>query len=97
MKKYNDLAVFEIEDFEIHLPSPVPVSGKGYVAFLQHSRTEDGYGWYYTSYDAASGEGRGWFGSETEPTYYFEDAVVDGELRQRTCGVGQGCFWTDWR
>lgn len=93
----NDLSIFEIDDFEIRRPTPTPVSGEDYVAFLQHSLAEDGYGWYYTSYDAASGEGHGWFGSETEPAYYFEDAVVDGELRQRTCGVGQGCFWTDWR
>lgn len=97
MKKHDNLSVFEIDDFEIRLPSPAAVCGKDYVAFLQHDRAEVGYGWYYASYDAASCEGRGWFGSETDPDYYFEDAVVNGELRQRTCGVGQGCFWTDWR
>lgn len=93
----NAVDVFKFFDFDFDVPVPAPVSGKDYIAFLQHDRAEDGYGWYYTSYDAERGEGRGWFGSETEPAYYFEDAVVDGELRQRTCGVGPGCFWTDWR
>ena len=54
-------------------------------------------GWHYTRFDPETGEGKGWFGSSDEPSYYFEAALVDGELCQRTCGVGQGCFWTDWR
>lgn len=70
----------------------------------------EGVGWYYTTYNAETGESTGWFGSEEEPQYWFENALVpeyaiqggdpeseDLFLASRNCGVGEGCFWTEWR
>lgn len=31
-------------------------------------------------------------------SYDFEIAITEDEgVLQRTCGYGQGCFWTDWK
>lgn len=60
-------------------------------------------GYYYTSYDPETREGEGWFGTEQEVSYYFRDEIRYNpdlgaeELMSQTCGVGQGCFWTEWR
>lgn len=61
-----------------------------------------GLGWYYTRYNPTTHEGEGWFGTEDKPEYSFEDKIFDGEegepvLMSRTCGIGEGCFWTEWR
>lgn len=29
--------------------------------------------------------------------YDFERTVFYGKVRQRTCGYGLGCFWSDWQ
>lgn len=61
-----------------------------------------GLGWYYTRYNPTTHEGEGWFGTEDKPEYSFEDKIFEGEdgepvLMSRTCGIGEGCFWTEWR
>ena len=69
-----------------------------------------GLGHYYTRYNPETHEGEGWFGSADKPEYYFEDALVpeycvqggdqDSDelvLASRNCGIGEGCFWSEWR
>ena len=61
-----------------------------------------GLGWYFTQYNPETCEGEGWFGTEDKPEYSFEDKIFEGEdgepaLMSRTCGSGEGCFWTEWR
>jgi hypothetical protein len=29
--------------------------------------------------------------------YDFERITEDGKIKERYCGYGQGCFWTDWQ
>lgn len=71
---------------------------KKHIKFNKHPRVEEGsnIGSYYTEYDPKTGEGEGWFGTESEVSYYFEYRLDDeGVMRSRTCGVGSGCFWTE--
>lgn len=76
------------------------IMNKNYVMFI--SKDKD-LGWYYTKYNPDTKEGEGWFGTETEPEYWFEDVLVYNEvyeediLKSRTCGIGEGCFWTDFQ
>ena len=61
-----------------------------------------GLGWYFTRYNPENREGEGWFGTEDKPEYSFEDKIFEGDdgepvLMSRTCGIGEGCFWTEWR
>lgn len=67
----------------------IPCSAKG---------IPQGIGWYYTKYNLETGEGEGWFGTENDIDYFFEDVVeedIDGDLCMMvyTKGVGDGCFW----
>lgn len=78
------------------------MSGK-YVAFQQFSsatypsdKVSEGIGWYYTKYNPETGEGKGIFGTPEDPEYKFEFAVINGKLKGRNCGFGQGCFWSGW-
>ena len=63
----------------------------------------DEYGWFYERYDEETEEGYGYFGKEGEPEYYFEYSLMYDEecgcerLMERHCGIGTGCFWTDWQ
>lgn len=66
------------------------------VHFIQHFAGETGTGWYYTNYDPETKEGYGWFGTANKSQYYFEDCVIDGELKSRTCDIQPGSFWTNW-
>lgn len=60
-------------------------------------------GHYYTAYNPETGEGHGWFGGPESVEYRFREELRFNpqsgreELMQQTCGVGQGCFWTEWR
>lgn len=61
-----------------------------------------GLGWYFTQYNPETCEGEGWFGTEDKPEYSFEGKIFEGDdgepvLMSRTCGIGDGCFWTEWR
>lgn len=87
-------------------PSPIRLDDGRW--FLQHDYAPAGYGWYFTSYDPETREGKGWFGSDDEPSYYFENALVpeylvNGEdsdeliFASRNCGIGPGCFWSEWQ
>ncbi len=65
-------------------------------------KSRRGLGWYFTQYNPETCEGEGWFGTEDEPEYSFEDKIFEGDdgepvLMSRTCGIGDGCFWTEWR
>lgn len=91
----------------VELTDPTPIRMDDGRWYLQHSLNPQ-YGWYYTSYNPDTREGAGWFGSADEPQYYFENALVpeflvreDGSeelvLASRNCGIGEGCFWTDWQ
>lgn len=90
------------------LRDPTPIRLDDGRWFLQHDYAPAGYGWYFTSYDPETREGKGWFGSDDEPSYYFEDALVpeylvNGEgsdeliFASRNCGIGPGCFWSEWQ
>lgn len=59
--------------------------------------TSPNTGWHFTEYDPETKEGEGYFASESGPEYDFERRVFDGQLMERSCGYGNGCFWTDWR
>lgn len=59
--------------------------------------TKPNTGWYFTEYNAKTKEGFGWFGDSDGSQYDFERRVFDGQLMERSCGYGSGCFWTDWR
>jgi len=63
--------------------------------FKQFPNAPKGYGWYTTKKGKYSSEG--YFGRKDEPEYYWEEKLEDGVVRSRNCGVGSGCFWTDWR
>lgn len=56
-----------------------------------------GVGWYFEEYNPITKEGRGYFGRYGRKDYLFERKVFDGELCERTCGFGKGCFWSEWR
>lgn len=82
---------------------------KNYVRFApfvdEYGKTREGLGWYYTTYNPETKEGKGWFGTESEPSYFFEyELIYDPNygaggyvLKSRTCGIGQGCFWSDFQ
>lgn len=67
--------------------------------FISHPLTgeESKIGEYYEKYDPQTGAGEGWFGSEEKVSYLFEYVEENGILYGRTCGIGEGCFWTDWQ
>ena len=43
-----------------------------YVRFEQEEGEAEGIGWYFTQYNAETGEGRGWHGTEFMPDCFFE-------------------------
>lgn len=43
-----------------------------YVRFEQEEGEAEGIGWYFTQYNAETGEGRGWHGTEFMPDCLFE-------------------------
>ena len=73
---------------------------KQYVMFVP--KNED-LGFYYTKYNPDTKEGAGWFGTESKPEYWFKDLLIYDEvyeeniLKSRTCGIGKGCFWTEFQ
>ena len=77
----------------------------GYIKFVRHSWMPVGsnVGWWYTSYNAKTGEGRGVFGTPDSPDYKFiterryNPQSGRYELMESDCGFSQGCFWSDWR
>ena len=45
-----------------------------YVRFEQEEGEPKGKGWYFTQYNAETGEGRGWHGTEFMPDYLCQVA-----------------------
>lgn len=67
--------------------------------FFRHpaAPADSDIGSYYTEYNPATEEGKGWFGTRNEASYFVEYRLdEEGILRFRHCGKGRGCFWTDW-
>ena len=50
-----------------------------YVRFEQEEGEPKGNGWYFTQYNAETGEGRGWHGTEFMPDCLFETKYEGGE------------------
>ena len=50
-----------------------------YVRFEQEEGEAEGIGWYFTQYNAETGEGRGWHGTEFMPDCLFETKCEGGE------------------
>ena len=50
-----------------------------YVRFEQEEGEAEGIGWYFTQYNAETGEGRGWHGTEFMPDCFFETKCEGGE------------------
>ena len=50
-----------------------------YVRFEQEEGEPKGNGWYFTQYNAETGEGRGWHGTEFMPDCLFETKCEGGE------------------
>ena len=50
-----------------------------YVRFEQEEGEPKGKGWYFTQYNAETGEGRGWHGTEFMPDCLFETKCEGGE------------------
>ena len=50
-----------------------------YVRFEQEEGEAEGIGWYFTQYNAETGEGRGWHGTEFMPDCLFETKYEGGE------------------
>lgn len=50
-----------------------------YVRFEQEEGEAEGIGWYFTQYNAETGEGRGWHGTEFMPDCLFETTCEGGE------------------
>ena len=50
-----------------------------YVRFEQEEGEAEGIGWYFTQYNAETGEGRGWHGIEFMPDCLFETKCEGGE------------------
>lgn len=50
-----------------------------YVHFEQEEGEAEGTGWYFTQYNAETGEGRGWHGTEFMPDCFFETKCENGE------------------
>ena len=50
-----------------------------YVRFEQEEGEAEGIGWYFTQYNAETGEGKGWHGTEFMPDYFFETNCECGE------------------
>ena len=45
-----------------------------YVRFEQEEGEAEGIGWYFTQYNAETGEGRGWHGTEFMPDCLYQVA-----------------------
>lgn len=54
-----------------------------YVHFEQEEGEAEGTGWYFTQYNAETGEGRGWRGTEFMPDCFFETKCENGELETK--------------
>ncbi len=50
-----------------------------YVRFEQEEGEAEGIGWYFTQYNAETGEGKGWCGTEFMPDCLFETKYEGGE------------------
>ena len=50
-----------------------------YVRFEQEEGEAEGSGWYFTQYNAETGEGKGWHGTEFMPDCLFETKCEGGE------------------
>ena len=50
-----------------------------YVRFEQEEGEAEGIGWYFTQYNAETGEGEGWHGTEFMPDCLFETKCEGGE------------------
>ena len=50
-----------------------------YVRFEQEEGEAEGIGWYFTQYNAETGEGKGWHGTEFMPDCFFETKCEGGE------------------
>ena len=50
-----------------------------YVRFEQEEGEAEGIGWYFTQYNAETGEGKGWYGTEFMPDCLFETKCEGGE------------------
>ena len=50
-----------------------------YVRFEQEEGEPKGKGWYFTLYNAETGEGKGWHGTEFMPDCFFETKCEGGE------------------
>lgn len=50
-----------------------------YVRFEQEEGEAEGIGWYFTQYNAETGEGKGWHGTEFMPDCLFETKCEGGE------------------
>ena len=50
-----------------------------YVRFEQEEGEAEGIGWYFTQYNAETGEGKGWHGIEFMPDCLFETKCEGGE------------------
>ena len=54
-----------------------------YVRFEQEEGEKEGTGWYFTRYNAETGEGKGWHGTKYMPDCFFETRCEDGEPETR--------------
>ena len=54
-----------------------------YVRFEQAEGESEGTGWYFTQYNAETGEGRGWHGTEFMSDCLFETKCENGELETK--------------
>lgn len=66
---------------------------KNVVKFEQHPFRREGSGYYYSTLE--SDKQKGWFGTQTEPDYYFEKVLVNGKWKFRSSGKETGNFWAD--
>lgn len=55
-----------------------------------------GWGWYFTSFNPLTGEGKGWYGDAENIAHYFERRLFDGILMEHECGTSAGSFWNEW-
>ena len=48
-----------------------------YVRFEQEEGEAEGIGWYFTQYNAETGEGKGWHGTEFMPDCLYQLRMLD--------------------